>query len=551
MAMKTWRNVSGWLLLTLALVCALPRAGLAQDLIYRVEAGDTLMALGEALLAKPQDWTELQRINQVADPLRLPVGQELRIPRALLRAFPRSGEVLAVSGEARLDGREAAVGARVGAGSQLDTGESGHLVIQLPDGSQLVLPARSSARIETLEGYAGTDEQSVDVYLHGGRVESRVAPQRGPSARYRVETPTAVIGVRGTEFRAAHDLALQRSRAEVVGGSVGLRPVAGRAREYRLGQGFGFAVDEEGGSGVVRLLPTPDVSGLPTLFERPVVRMPLPKLEAAQAWRVQVARAGNARSVLFDQRVASGPVRIPDLPDGEYLMQVRGIDANGLEGFDALHAFSLQARPEPPFTSMPTDGGKVPAGTVELNWTHAPEAARYAVELAARPVADDGNEKKSFPPADVFAEPLLSEDGLKGVSLSTELAAGEYVWRVASLRASGERGPWSDPQSFAVRPLQALTEPPAVGRDEMIFRWAGEAGQRFEYQFSDEESFARVESEGATELPELVLPRPSGGTWYLRIRAIDADGYVNAWGGAQRVDVPGPWWMVLLPLLAL
>lgn len=38
-----------------------------------------------------------------------------------------------------------------------------------------------------------------------------------------------------------------------------------------------------------------------------------------------------------------------DLPDGRYLLRVRGTDRTGLEGLNADRAFVLKARPEPPF----------------------------------------------------------------------------------------------------------------------------------------------------------------------------------------------------------
>lgn len=540
--MRAFGCVPGWsaCLVVLALVGVLPRGALAQELIYRVEPGDTLMALGVALLRNPGDWVELQRINKVRDPRRLSIGKELRIPYALLRPFPRSAEVEAVAGDARIDGRAAAAGDRVGAGSVLDTGDDGHLAIALPDGSRLIVPARSTATISTLQGYAGTDEQSVELSLRKGRVESRVAPQRGPAARYRVDTPTAVIGVRGTDFRAGFEPDSRRSRAEVVSGSVGLRPLLGGALERRVEHGFGLITGAGAASGLVPLLPPPRTDRLPVLFERPLLRIPMPELDGARAWRAQVVRADAPLPVLYDQRVEDGIARVAGLPDGEYRLLVRGIDANGLEGFDASHAFRLKARPEPPFNGAPAEGAKVPAGGVTLNWTHAPEAARYVVELA--PLSDSA--------ADPFAAALL-HDGTASVSLRTTLAAGTYVWRVASVREDGDRGPWSDPVSFTVRPLQELSEPPEIGEHEMAFRWVGEAGQRFEYQFSDDERFARILKQGATEAPELVLPKPSVGTYYLRIRAIDPDGYVNAWSGVQRVELPPPWWYMLLPLIAL
>ncbi len=542
--MNVMKSVPAYLMM-LALVALCPGAASAQELIYQIERGDTLMAIGVALLADPDDWVQLQRINKVRDPRRLPVGKTLRIPYDLLSPIPRSAQIVAVAGDARLDGRSAVTGDRVGVGSSLETADDGHIAIALPDGSSLILPARSTASVETLQGYAGTDEQSVDISLERGRIESRVEPQRGPGARYRIETPTAVVGVRGTDFRAGFEPDSRRSRTEVVSGSVGLRPSFGSKPELRVEGGFGLIAGGGQTPGATPLLPPPDARTLPELFERPLVRMPMPSLDGAVAWRAQVVRADAPLPVLFDRLVEDGVARIPSLPDGDYRLLVRGVDANGLEGFDASHVFRLKARPEPPFNGNPGEGSKVPAGKVTLSWTHAPEAARYLVELstvADQPGAGDG--------ASAFSTPLHSAR-TRATTEQVALEAGRYVWRVASVRDNGERGPWSDPVAFSVRPLQALSEPPEVSDDEMLFRWGGEPGQRFEYQFSDDGTFARTRAAGETTAPELVMPKPSFGTYYLRIRSIDADGYVNAWSGAQRVEVPGPWWLVLLPLIAL
>jgi len=38
--------------------------------------------------------------------------------------------------------------------------------------------------------------------------------------------------------------------------------------------------------------------------------------------------------------------------------------------------------------------------------------------------------------------------------------------------------------------------------------------------------------------PQLTMPRPESGFHYLRMRSIDADGYVGPYGPVQRIDVP-------------
>jgi hypothetical protein len=81
----------------------------------------------------------------------------------------------------------------------------------------------------------------------------------------------------------------------------------------------------------------------------------------AQAWRAQLFAAGDPQALLLDSRVDQPPLRWPearDLPDGDYLLRLRAIDALGLEGQAAERPLRLEARPEPPFISRPAAGGQ-------------------------------------------------------------------------------------------------------------------------------------------------------------------------------------------------
>ena len=512
----------------------------ADEIRYVVQPGDTLIGLGETLLARPADWVVLQRLNGIGDDRRIPIGTQLRIPVRLLRPEPREAEVVELVGQAQANDAPIVPGDRVGAGVTLQTGDSGHVVIRLPDGSELSLPARSRARIDTLQGYAGTDAQDVGVGLHQGRVESRVAPQRGPAARYRIDTPTAVIGVRGTDFRVSADPDDGVSRAEVTSGAVrvsGAGSASGPARD--LPSGFGLvARSGERLPAPTALLAPPPLDSLPGLFERPLLRIEAPQLDGATAFRVQV-RAADARAMLFDELV-SGQARIADLDDGEYVLRVRGVDVDGIEGLDAEHRFTLKARPEPPFMSMPRADGKAPAGLVRFEWATAPEASRY--HLQVREAGGDGDTGL-----------LLDDAAVVGTRAELKLEPGHYAWRIASIRADGDRGPWSDTAGFEVRPPPSEPEPPQIGDDEMVFRWSGEPGQRFEIEFASDESFTNVIHAASTDEPEWTVAKPGPDIYWIRVRAIDPDGFVGPWTAGQSVIVPArfPWWMLLLPLLVL
>ena len=52
----------------------------------------------------------------------------------------------------------------------------------------------------------------------------------------------------------------------------------------------------------------------------------------------------------------------------------------------------------------------------------------------------------------------------------------------------------------------------------------------------------------AADKPEIALPKPSAGKYFLRARAFNAAGAASPWGQTQMIEVPYPRWLWLLPL---
>ena len=98
----------------LALASAVPIALPAQPTVqYRFKPGDTLIALSAKWLVRADSWTAVQRLNKIADPLRLPVGKPVAIPRALLKSEPVGAKVVAFRGAVSLAGKPPVLGAAV------------------------------------------------------------------------------------------------------------------------------------------------------------------------------------------------------------------------------------------------------------------------------------------------------------------------------------------------------------------------------------------------------------------------------------------------------
>lgn len=555
------RAVLATLLLAQAQAASPARAAAQPEEVrrYRVQAGDTLYGLARTHLQPPADWQALQRLNGVADPRRLRPGSELRLPLAWLRGEATTVTLTALSGEAwkeraREGAREPlAVGATLRAGDTLVVGEPGEARLALADGSRVLLAGGSRVEVLRLFTLGDTGLVRTRLKLLSGETEAQISTDRPAAAPFEIEAPLLTLGVRGTEFRVGVLPEGGGTRTEVLRGRVQAAPAAGRGGALlQAGQG---TVREQDDRGAVAAQALPAAPGLPseapTLERLPITLHWTPPAEAAGApagYRAQVFAAGTGDTAaderLLDGRFSQPPARWSDLPDGRYRLRVRGIDAQGLEGRNAEQPFVVNVRPEPPFTGKPRDGAKVYGSEVGFDWSRPQDAARYRLQV----LRDDDTGG---------AAPLVDRDATGETASAGPLPPGAYRWRLATIAADGEQGPWGDVARFELRETppspQGLGEPEARG-DALVFRWrARQADDRYQAEVR------RVGDDGtqppvvATETgePELELAGLPPGRYLLRVRTLDADGFAGPWGGAQGFDVPrSPWWW-LLPLGAV
>lgn len=504
-------------------------AGVGQDTVtYRAQPGDTLIGISQKYLAKPAQWKQLQKLNQVNNDRAIPVGSQLRIPVALLRSTDAAATVVSLNGAVTVNGAAPVLGAKLATGSRIVTGDSGYLLLRLADATLLTIQAQSRVVLESLKRYSLGNAFDSTINLQDGRVDSDVTKVTGPAPRYRIRTPSAVASVRGTQFRVAADGSKKVSRSEVIGGLVNVAD-ADASAAVGVPAGFGTVVPVgQPPSQPVALLPAPDVSALATLQARPLVRFTLPNQTGAVAYRGQIAANKDFQPLLMDQLFNNTSLRFLGLPDGAYWLKVRAIDGVGLEGQSAILAFVLKARPEPPFITSPKNNGKLSGESASLNWTLADDAASYHLQLSR------GNEFKTL---------LVDKAAIQGGTFTTPtLTPGEYDWRIASVRADGDQGPYGDVQHLVLKPLPATPAPPAIGAQEISLGWQGEPGQSFELQMSRDKTFKQDVKEYRLSQASVSLPKPAWGTYFFRIRAIDADGYVGPYTAVQRFDIPLPDW---------
>ena len=206
--------------------------------------------------------------------------------------------------------------------------------------------------------------------LESGSVDSRVPAVQDSkqTPRLEIRTPRANRGVCGTEFRtttSATKTALgmcERTVASSLNSATGSAASAsGSADAAASGQavkaGFETRATTTGLEAPRALLAAPDLQTTSARVERPPVQLIRSISTGAMVHWAQVF-AGKPVQVLVLSGLFKGTsVRWTDnLPDGRYELRMRAIDSTGLEGARASTAFTLKARPEPPFSTQPQSG---------------------------------------------------------------------------------------------------------------------------------------------------------------------------------------------------
>lgn len=512
---------------------------------YRIQPGDSLLTLSEALLEPEYSWRELMRHNRIADPQRLRPGSTLRMPIAWLRREASVARVIHLQGEVTLQRGSGApsglaLGQELRAGDRLSTGAQGAVSLRFVDGSRLLISPGTRLGIEELLVHGRSAIPVMRLKLDAGSVENKVQPNPAQPPRYEIRSPNLNLGVRGTEFRVQADAA--SSRAQVIEGKVSALQAAG---ELPIPAGFGaLARPGEAKPSLQALLQPPDLSGLPARLERLPPGLAWRPLAGASGYRAQVFASGSEtqQQLLAEAVVSQSQALWPALaeqPDGRYQLRVRGIDAQGHEGLSAEASFELKARPEPPFLQTPASAAALYGEQVRFSWTRALAAQRYRLQVAAD--------------ASFAAPQLIDQEGLNNTEQTVTLQPGTYHWRLASIArkadGSADPGPFSDAQTFTLRPLppSPAVQAPEIG-DQIVLRWRAVPGMSYQLQWASDAGFSQGLKAWDSPEAQASLERPAPGRYYLRVRSVDAHGQPGPWGSVQQLDVPYSRWLWLLPL---
>jgi hypothetical protein len=405
---------------------------------YSVRPGDNLIHFARQHLINADDWRTLQTLNKIKTPHRMQSGQIIRVPLHLVKQLPAPAEVVLSSGNAGIlktntSVEPVTIGQKLTAGTALITGEKSKLNIKFADGSIVSMQPNTTLKLDTLSIYSGGGMVDTTLRLQQGKLETEANPKHVQGNKMQIVTPTAVAAVRGTKFRVStSDVAITQETLE---GKVAL---IAAGEEVPVDKGFGSL--SEGGAPPlppILLLPAPDTALLPNKLEALPAAFSMPVQDGAVAWLAKVSTESTFNSIAAENLSQGTQLSFNDLPDGKYFLKVRAKDKQGLEGYDAMHEFNLNARPFAPKAVTPAPAAIIRESNPELNWEKVEQANQYLLELAR----------------DADFKQLLDSQKVANTSYKIEknLEPGQYYWRLASLDGA-DQGPYAIVNNFSYKP---------------------------------------------------------------------------------------------------
>lgn len=500
----------------------------AEDWVYTVKPGDSIWGISHTQLKDWRYWNDIQRHNNITNAAKLRPGTKISIPLYIVRQEVSAVRVEDVQGKVEVifgrNGKKNPLkpGMSLTVGDTVVTADKSTAQLSLEDNSVILLQESSELEFTRLKTLGGGNQRSLDAKLNmrKGRMNMSANPTHQRDSMFEILTVSANSAVRGTTFRIA--VGQDSSRTEVLDGLISVKNALG---SVDVPKNFGTVAKKDSPPiKPVKLLPAPDLKAFPELIRYLPKVVALNSLKKAVSYRVQIAKDQGFRKIAMDRVIKQRLMIDQSLSDGVYFVRVRGVDSSGLEGNNSVKEFRIDARPEAPMVRAPLSDAVLHVGGIEFSWGDVEGVDHYLFEIAKD---------------EAFAQVTLKES-VSDASYSVEMAEGEYFYRLSSVVDGGKQGPPGKAVKIRVRPIPAVpeTKPPAVEGDRLRLAWQPVEGvSTYQLQLATDADFQNIVVDNKTSDPQVEISRPPSGYYYMRLRAIDSEGYVGAFSTPQRFEV--------------
>lgn len=209
---------------------------------YKVQNGDTLSKIAKEKLSDPGKWNELLKYNKISNPNLIKPGLMLKVPDYLAKDKPAEKPMAKLEmafgnvkfkKENSTDWLNAEKGQTFFLNDTIRTSEKSGAQIQFMDNpvSTLQLREKSIIKIEKQKEVKG-------FLISMGEALIKTLPGKNNDIKFKISSPSAVAGVRGTEFNVAVD----EQESTKLGCFEGLVEVSAQGETVKVPAGFGTSV---------------------------------------------------------------------------------------------------------------------------------------------------------------------------------------------------------------------------------------------------------------------------------------------------------------------
>ena len=319
------------------------------------EEGDTLRSIARREFGKSGLSNMLANFNGMQESDALAAGQIIRIP--LFTPVDRQfATVIFAKGVVTKNDEQVKRDDKIYLHELLKTGDDGFASLEFASGSVINLQPKTHAKLERLNCLDSDASCLIVLDSAQGEVSSDVKRREGQPTEFTIKTPYASAAVRGTVFE------MNAQSAEIiVGVTEGEVLLQGATRGVPLDEGFGsVAAANRPPLDPIALLPAPVYRYIPTRAAKGDT-VSWWALSDVQQYQIDLTADEGGMDVIANYNESAGILSIEDLDAGDYFLNVRGIDSNGLKGYKAptkLKVASIDESVEPVNTSVSRNGNE-------------------------------------------------------------------------------------------------------------------------------------------------------------------------------------------------
>ncbi len=349
---------------------------------YTVHDGDTFRSIAQKELGKIGLAPHLAEFNNLSLDAVLAAGATIQIPLYAV-VEKEFATIVFIKGDVQREGASISRDDEVYINELLTTGDDGFVSMMFKSGSVVNLQPNTNVKLVKLNCLDEDDSCIVEIETDQGQISSDVESKENQETDFIISTPHATAAVRGTFYEVSVS-----PDSLTVGVTEGGVAIANETESLDLDTGFGSFTEAGKPLGQpVPLLPSPVYRYIPTRAAQGD-RILWWNISDVDNYIAQITTDREGRAIVTDATGNDTNFAIDQLDAGEYFLNVRGVDSNGIKGYVSstrITVAEIDPSLQPVDTEISFDGNEFLVSVIDP----AEDAPGFEIQVSPDPEFDD------------------------------------------------------------------------------------------------------------------------------------------------------------------